>query len=92
MEMQMAKKGGKSKGFISQGQRPNYSRNIVNACRRDYIGSNQELLNKTAAWRKGKRVMLTIDNPDKKNTKERKIRVPAIDVWGFPRSMQLRMR
>jgi len=88
----MAKKGGKSKGFISQGQRPNYSRNLVNACRRDYVGSNEELLNKTAAWRAGKRVMLTIDNPDKKNTKERKIRVPAIDVWGFPRSMQLRMR
>jgi hypothetical protein len=36
--------------------------------------------------------MLTIDNPDKKNTKERKIRVPAVDVWGFPRGMQLRMR
>ena len=88
----MAKKGGKSKGFISQGQRPNYSRTIVNACRRDYVGSNEELLNKTAAWRAGKRVMLTIDNPDKNNTKERKIRVPAIDVWGFPRSMQLRMR
>jgi len=88
----MAKKGGKSKGFISQGQRPNYSRNIVNACRRDYIGSSAQQYAKVKAWRAGKRVMLTIDNPDKNNTKERKIRVPAIDVWGYPRSMQLRMR
>ena len=88
----MAKKGGKSKGFISQGQRPNYSRNIVNACRRDYVGSSGQQNAKVKAWRTGKRVMLTIDNPDKNNTKERKIRVPAIDVWGYPRSMQLRMR
>ena len=88
----MAKKGGKSKGFISQGQRPNYSRNIVNACRRDRVGSSGQQNAKVKAWRAGKRVMLTIDNPDKNNTKERKIRVPAIDVWGYPRSMQLRMR
>ena len=88
----MAKKGGKSKGFISQGQRPNYSRNIVNACRRDHVGSSAQQYAKVKAWRAGKRVMLTIDNPDKNNTKERKIRVPAIDVWGYPRSMQLRMR
>jgi hypothetical protein len=92
MEITMAKKGGKSKGFISQGQRPNYSRNIVNASRREYVGTQAQLNAKVKAWREGKRVMLTIDNPDKKNTKERKIRVPAIDVWGFPRSMQLRMR
>ena len=88
----MAKKGGKSKGFISQGQRPNYSRNIVNACRRDRVGSSAQQYAKVKAWRAGKRVMLTIGNPDKNNTKERKIRVPAIDVWGYPRSMQLRMR
>lgn len=88
----MAKKGGKSKGFISKGERPNISRSIQKATRLDYIGSDLYWNNKVKAWRAGKRVMLTIDNPDKKNTKERKIRVPAIDVWGFPRSMQLRMR
>lgn len=88
----MAKKGGKSKGFISQGQRPNVSRSIQKATRLDYVGSDLYWNNKVKAWRAGKHVMLTIQNPDKKNTKERMIRVPAIDVWGFPRSMQLKMR
>jgi hypothetical protein len=36
--------------------------------------------------------MLTIPNPDKKNTKQRMMRVPAIDVWGYPRDMQIKMR
>ena len=88
----MAKKGGKSKGFISKGERPNVSRKVQNACRRDYLASDLRLRNQTIAWRAGKNVMLTIPNPDKKNTKERMIRVPAIDVWGFPRGSTLRMR
>ena len=50
------------------------------------------LYNQAIAWRKGKNVMLTVPNPDKKNTKERMIRVPAIDVWGFPRQANLKMR
>jgi len=58
----------------------------------DYRGSDVESANKTKAWRAGKNVMITIQNPDKKNTKERMIRVPAIDVWGFPRQANLRMR
>ncbi len=58
----------------------------------DYRGSDLESANKTKAWRAGKNVMLTIQNPDKKNTKERMIRVPAVDVWGFPRQANLRMR
>ena len=88
----MAKKGGKSKGFISKGERPNISRSIQKATRLAYLNTQARVNNQVKAWRAGKNVMLTIENPDKKNTKERKIRVPAIDVWGFPRSMQLRMR
>ena len=88
----MAKKGGKSKGFISKGERPNVSRSIQKATRLDYVGSDLYWNNKVRAWRAGKNVMLTIQNPDKKNTKERMIRVPAIDVWGFPRGSTLRMR
>lgn len=88
----MAKKGGKSKGFISKGERPNVSCSIQKATRLDYVGTDLYWNNKVKAWRAGKRVMLTIQNPDKKNTKERMIRVPAIDVWGFPRGMNLRMR
>ena len=29
---------------------------------------------------------------DKKNTKERMIRIPAIDHWGYPRQPMLKMR
>ena len=58
----------------------------------DYRGSDVESANKIKSWRAGKNVMLTIQNPDKKNTKERMIRVPAVDVWGFPRQANLRMR
>jgi len=88
----MAKKGGKSKGFISKGERPNISRSIQKATRLAYLNTQARVNNQVKAWRAGKNVMLTIENPDKKNTKERMIRVPAIDVWGFPRNSDLRMR
>lgn len=87
-------KGKRSSGnhYQSKGERPNVSRSILNACRRDYVGSDRYWNNKVRAWRAGKNVILTIPNPDKKNTKERMIRVPAIDVWGFPRGSSLKMR
>jgi hypothetical protein len=58
----------------------------------DYKGSEAELSNKVAAWRAGKNVILTVSNPDKKNTKERMIRIPATEYWGYPRQMQIKMR
>jgi hypothetical protein len=39
-----------------------------------------------------KPVMLTIPNPNKKETNKSMIRVPAVEVWGRPKSMQLKMR
>ena len=88
----MAGKKSSGKNYTSKGERPNVTRSVLNALRREYLQSDTRLNNQIKAWRAGKNVMLTIENPDKKNTKERMIRVPAIDVWGFPRSMQLRMR
>jgi hypothetical protein len=44
----------------------------------------QKMLNKFDAWKKGKNVMLTIDNPDTTQTNMRRIRVSARDVWGSP--------
>lgn len=44
----------------------------------------RKLLNKFDAWKKGKNVMLTIDNPDTTQTNMRQIRVSARDVWGSP--------
>ena len=86
--------GKKSSGkhYVSKGERPNVTRSVLNALRREYIQSDMRRNNQAIAWRKGKNVVLTVPNPDKKNTKERMIRVPAIDVWGFPRQANLKMR
>lgn len=87
----MAKKSS-GKNYTSKGERPNVTRWVVNAIRREYKQSGMRRNNQTKAWRAGKNVMLTVPNPDKKNTKERMIRVPAIEVWGFPRQANLKMR
>ena len=86
--------GKKSSGkhYVSKGERPNVTRSVLNALRREYLTSDARLNNQVKAWRRGKNVMLTVKNPDKKNTKERMIRVSAIDVWGFPRQANLKMR
>jgi len=88
----MAGKKSSGKNYTSKGERPNVTRSVLNALRREYIQSDMRRNNQAIAWRKGKNVMLTVPNPDKKNTKERMIRVPAIDVWGFPRQANLKMR
>lgn len=77
----MAKKGGKSKGYISSGVHSNVSKSIRNAMRRDYVSSLERLKNQTIAFRKGKRVMITIANPNKEETNKKFIRVPANTVW-----------
>ena len=91
----MAKKRQRQKQ-VSKGithQNPNrFGHRIQKALRLEYVGSEAEMNNKVKAWRAGKNVMLTVQNPDKNNTKERMIRVPAIDVWGFPRQANLKMR
>ena len=89
----MAKgKRSSGKNYVSKGERPNVTRSMRNALRREYIQSDSRLLNQVKAWRAHKNVMLTIPNPDKKNTKERFIRIPANEHWGYPREMQIKMR
>lgn len=44
----------------------------------------QRWQNQRDAWEKGKRVMLTIPNPDKNATNARFIKVEARQVWGLP--------
>ena len=46
--------------------------------------ANDKLRSKFLAWQKGKHVMLTIQNPDEKQTNKRFIRVPAVKLWGYP--------
>jgi hypothetical protein len=77
----MAKKGGKSKGFISQGLHSNVSKSVCKAMRRDYMASGERLMNQRRAFNAGRNVMLTIPNPNQNETNRRFIRVPAKQVW-----------
>lgn len=43
--------------------------------------ASQKIQNQLTAFLKGKRVMLTIENPNKNETNRRMIRVPANEVW-----------
>lgn len=81
----MGKKGGKSKGFISQGIHSNVKRSVLKAMRQDYMASGDRLANQRAAWARGKNVVLTIENPNKNETNKRFIRVKARDLWGSPK-------
>ncbi len=81
----MGKKGGKSKGFISQGIHSNVQRSVLKAMRQDYMASGERIVNQRAAWAKGKNVVLTIENPNKNETNKRYIRVSARDLWGSPK-------
>ncbi len=52
------------------------------AQRREYNSTFTEGSNKRAAWARGKRVMLTIPNPNTNETNKPFIRVNASDIWG----------
>jgi hypothetical protein len=71
----MSKKGGKSKGFISQGIHSNVDRKITNAMRTEYLQSGERVLNQLEALKKGKDVVMTIANPSKEQTAKKFIKV-----------------
>lgn len=71
----MGKKGGKSKGFISQGLHSNVNPRVKNAMRREYMQSADRILNQMAALRKGRDVVMTIENPNKEQTNKKFIRI-----------------
>ncbi len=65
----------------SKGERRSVSKQITKSIRKDFIESGQKIVHQAEAFRKGKKVMLTIPNPNKHETKRRFIRVPATEVW-----------
>tara|TARA_B100000519_G_C14233524_1_gene433618 strand:+ start:1766 stop:2062 length:297 start_codon:yes stop_codon:yes gene_type:complete len=73
--------------YTSKGERPNTNSSALKARRIEYKNSMSRLNNQVKAWRRGKKVMLTIHNPNKKETNKPFIRVNALDVWGQPREM-----
>jgi len=50
--------------------------------RLDYTGTFLQGSNKRTAWARGKRVMLTVPNPNTNETNKPFIRVNANEVWG----------
>ena len=68
----------------SKGERDNVSKKLLNAMRRDYVGTMTQLNNQLKAWRQGKNVVLTVTNPNSKETNKRFIRVNAHQFWGNP--------
>ena len=57
------------------------SRKWTKAVRRDRALLNDRL-EKWHAWKKGKKVFLTVENPNSRETNKPFVRVPATDVWG----------
>ncbi len=57
------------------------SRKWTKAVRRDRALLNDRL-EKWNAWKKGKKVFLTVENPNSRETNKPFVRVPATDVWG----------
>lgn len=84
------KKGGKSSGFRSQGQRPNIKRNVLKAVRRD-ITPSEKMTNVMSAYLAGRNPWVTIANPNDKQTNAKYIRVKAEDLWGSPKNRGYRM-
>lgn len=82
----MGKKGGKSKGFISQGIHSNVSTATRRAVRADYMASADRVINQRKAFDKGKRTMVTIENPNKEQTNKRFIRVEG-KYWFKPKEL-----
>jgi hypothetical protein len=75
---------GKSSGktsYTSAGIHSNVSKKTTNALRSEYMRSGDRVLNQLAAFRAGKRVMVTIENPNKEETSKRFIRVEASTIW-----------
>jgi hypothetical protein len=76
-------KGKKSSGknYTSSGLHRNVARKMTNALRSEYLASGDRLANQLNAFRSGKRVVLTIENPNKEERNKPFIRVEASTVW-----------
>ena len=68
----------------SKGER----RNVAKSTRkqmRDAVTPLTIMSNKMKAWRAGKNVIVTIPNPNKKETNKKFIMLNAKEVWGSPK-------
>ena len=68
--------------YTSKGQRANVSRKTLKAMHRDRSDLDK-ILNKLKVWATGKKVMVTIPNPNKNETNKRFIRVEGTHSAAF---------
>lgn len=47
-----------------------------------------KIINQQTAYWRGQNPWITIDNPSRENTKEKKIRVRANELWGSPKERE----
>ena len=67
------------------------NRNLTNAIRRDITLLDINLI-KRKAWKKGKKICITKENPKSKENNKHFIRVPATDFWGKYMPYQMRTK
>ena len=77
----MGKKKTRS-AYTSSGGTPTISRRISNSVRED-VGNGTKMLRQLKMWSKGKRTMITVENPNKNETNKRFIRVEGNDPRAF---------
>lgn len=75
----MAKHKRKRTKYVSKGERTNVSKQHLKWARE---GNTESIVNKIAAWRKGKRGYITIANPNKNETNRRFIKVTFNQFFG----------
>ena len=85
----MAKKAS-GKTYVSKGERNNVKSSTLSAIRRDAYESD-DIINIQKAWLKGQNPWVTYDNPNKENTKQRKVKARANELWGHPKERQKKM-
>jgi len=82
----MAKgKTSKGTGKRSAGIHSTVNKKLLNAVRSEYLKSAERVMNQLAAHKRGKRVIVTIENPNKTETNKRFIKVPASTIWRDPK-------
>jgi len=77
----MGKKTSRAK-YSSKGQRSSVSKDTIKAVRADK-SELDKILNKLKVWATGKKVMVTIPNPNKNETNKRFIRVEGTHSAAF---------
>ena len=70
-----------STGNTSAGLHSNVSKKVTKAMRRDYLQSPDRIMNQLRAHREGKKTVVTIENPNKNETKFKYIKIDGKHIF-----------